>query len=79
MTLQERLDQAQQQSVSVYLRRQQIEAQRHQIAKMALDCDQALIRLDGQIALLTDILTPEQPATHTPLPFPISQVGADRG
>ena len=60
MTLQQRLDQANQQSVSLYLRRQQIEEQRQQIALQAQQCDLELVRLDGVIRTLSELIAAER-------------------
>lgn len=54
-TIAERLAQAQQQSVQMYLRRQQIETQRQQLSMQAMQCDQELIALDGEVRVLTAI------------------------
>lgn len=56
MTLTERLADAHQRSVALYLRRQQIEAQRQQVAQQAALCDQALVKADGEIELLERML-----------------------
>lgn len=60
MTLQERLDRANQQSVSLYLRRQDIEGQRQQLSLQAQQCDVELMRLDGEIRVLSAAIA-EQP------------------
>lgn len=52
-TLDERIAEAHQQSVRLYLQRQGIEAQRQQLAQAAAQCDQTLLRLDGEIDALT--------------------------
>lgn len=54
-TLDERIADAQQRSVQLYLQRQEIEAQRQMVTQAATRCDQALIRLDGELAALTAI------------------------
>lgn len=56
MTLPERLQAAHQQSVAVYLRRQQIEAERVRWASDAQRCDQELLALDGEIRVLTALV-----------------------
>lgn len=57
-----KLSDAHQRSVSAYLRRQQIEAERQNLAQQAMATDQELVRLDGEIAALTALqatLTPD--------------------
>lgn len=53
MTIQERLDAANQRSVALYLQRQQVEAQRQQLALTAQQIEHELVRLDGMIETLT--------------------------
>ena len=53
MTLDERIADVQQRSVQLYLQRQEIEQQRQMVAASAQRCDQALIRLDGELDVLT--------------------------
>lgn len=53
MTLQERLDDALQRSVKLYLQRQNIEAQRNQLTMAAQQCEMALVKTDGEIETLT--------------------------
>ncbi len=53
MTLTERLADAHQRSVALYLRRQDIETQRQQCVLMAQQCDRDLLQLDGEIGVLT--------------------------
>ena len=49
MTLQARLDAAQSRSVKLYLHRQALEAQAQRLNVDRLQCDQELVRLDGEI------------------------------
>ena len=56
MTLDERLTEAHRRSVSLYLRRQNLESQRQQIVQMAQSCDVELIKSDGEIAVLTELV-----------------------
>jgi hypothetical protein len=56
MTIQERLDAANQRSVALYLQRQKIEEARQQIAQQANAADRELLTLDGQIDLLTALI-----------------------
>ena len=53
MTLAERLVAAQQSSVLLYLRRQELEASRQQIALAIQQVEQGLLKLDGVIETLT--------------------------
>lgn len=53
MTIADRIAQAHQRSVALYLQRQQVEMQRQQLQQQAARIDQELLMLDGQIALLT--------------------------
>ena len=79
MTLQERLDKANQLSVKLYLRRQEIEGQKQQIAKMAHDCDAQLLALDAQIGMLTELIaeSAEKPKERrTRKPRLVESVGA---
>lgn len=57
MTLADRLADAQQRSVALYLQRCALEQQRQQLAVQAVACDQALVRLDGEIELLMRLQT----------------------
>lgn len=59
MTLQERLDKANQNSVALYLRRQEIEGQRQQLNLQAQQCEAELIRLDGDLRTLTALVAEE--------------------
>lgn len=59
MNLKERLADAHQRSVSLYLRRSELESQRQQIAMDSMRCDQGLIKLDAEIELLTKLLMNE--------------------
>ena len=49
MTLQARLDAAQARSVKLYLHRQALEAQAQRLHVDRMQCDQELVRLDGEI------------------------------
>ena len=62
MTLKERLDKANQDSVALYLRRQQIESQKQQVQRMGFECDQQLVGLDAQIGMLTEMIAEEEAA-----------------
>ena len=55
MTLADRLADAHQRSVALYLERQQVEAQRQQCQLRAQQIDLALVALDGEIAILTTL------------------------
>ncbi len=59
MTIDARLAQAKEQSVSLYLQRQEVEMQRQQVQARAVQIDAELLRLDGEIRALTDVLQPE--------------------
>ena len=56
MTLADRLADAHQRSVALYLRRQLIEAQRQQLQQQAQACDVQLVTLDGEITVLTALM-----------------------
>lgn len=56
MTLADRLTQAQQQSVALYLQLTQLEQQRQQIVQQMAVGQQALVKLDGVIETLTQLL-----------------------
>lgn len=60
MTLQDRLDSANRQSVSLYLQRTQLEQQRQQVVMQAAMTDQHLLRLDGEIAILETLIAEAQ-------------------
>jgi hypothetical protein len=60
MTLTERLAAAQSASVKLYLQRQQLEQQFQQIQLMRIECDQALLKSDGEIDVLTQLVKLEQ-------------------
>lgn len=59
MTLVERLADAHQRSVTLYLQRQLIEQKRQQIMMEAMQCDQQLVKLDGEIEVLTALVAAE--------------------
>lgn len=59
MTISERLTQAQQQSVALYLRRQEIEQQAQQVRSAALEIDAELLRLDGEIRACVALSAPD--------------------
>ena len=59
MTTQERLNQANEQSVSLYLQRQQLESKLQEFQLRASQVDQKLIRLDGIIEILQSIIEQE--------------------
>ncbi len=59
MTLAERLADANQRSVALYLQRTRLEQQRQQLNMQAAICDQGLVKLDGEIELLTAMQTDE--------------------
>jgi hypothetical protein len=59
MTLAERLADAQQRSVALYLERQQVEATRQQCIMRGQQIDLALIQLDGEIGLLQTLKAAE--------------------
>lgn len=70
MTLQQRLEKAHQDSVALYIRRQQIELQRQQIQNTAAQIDRELTMLDGELRVLTELRDAEQKSErHEPLPF----------
>ena len=56
MTLADRLADAQQRSVALYLRMQSLEAQRQQIVQAFGLCQQDLLKVDGEITALTAAL-----------------------
>jgi hypothetical protein len=55
MTLAERLADAHQRSVALYLQRQQLEQQRQTVLQQIALCEQALLKSDGEIDVLTAI------------------------
>lgn len=61
MTLQERLVDAQTRAMRLYLRRQEVEAQRQQLAQQAQAIDLAMVKSDGEIALLETLIASEVP------------------
>lgn len=62
MTLAERLADAHQRSVALYLRRQTLESQRQQIQLAAQQCEMELLKSDGEIAVLTALVTEQESA-----------------
>ncbi len=60
MTLADRLADAQQRSVKLYLQRSQIQEQAQQVRSAGVQLDMALVKLDGEIDLLTALIA-EQP------------------
>ncbi len=64
MTMAERLADANQRSVALYLQRTRIEQQRQQLNMQAALCDQGLVKLDGEIELLEKMLSDEQAAAR---------------
>jgi hypothetical protein len=56
MTLPERLADAQTRAMRLYLQRQQIEAQRQHFAQQSVLCDQAMLKSDGEIALIETLI-----------------------
>lgn len=59
MTLQERLVDAHQRAARLYLRRQEVESQRHQLTQQAQALDVALVKTDGEIETLQSLLVEE--------------------
>lgn len=57
MTLAERVADAQQRSVATYLSRVEVERQRQQLTQQAQALDLELVALDGEIRILTVLLT----------------------
>lgn len=55
-SLQARLTETHAKAARLYLRRQEIEQQRQQIAHQATLCDQALVKTDGEIELLNALI-----------------------
>ncbi len=53
MTVAERLADAERRSVTLYLQRQQLEMQRQSIQQQIVLCEQALLKSDGEIEILT--------------------------
>lgn len=51
-----RLAQAQQQSVATYLRRQRVQLEAIRLQQLAAEIDQALVRLDSEIAVCEALL-----------------------
>jgi hypothetical protein len=60
VTLSERLVAAHATAMRLYLRRQEIEAQRARVMQDAMQCDQSLLRSDGEIALLESLIAEER-------------------
>jgi len=60
MTLQERLADAQATATRLYLRRQEVEAARQRIAQEAQQIDLALVKSDGAIDVLQQLIAAEQ-------------------
>lgn len=60
MTLSERLAETHQRAARLYLQRQQLEAQRQQIAALAAQCEQALLKTDGEVELLESLMAAEK-------------------
>lgn len=56
MTLVERLADAHTRAMRAYLQRQQLEAQRQQLQIAIVQCEQALLTTDGEIALLEALI-----------------------
>lgn len=59
LTLQERLTDAHQRAMRLYLRRQDVEAQKQQLAQQAQAIDVALVRTDGEIVVLESLIAEE--------------------
>ncbi len=62
MTLAERLADANQRSVALYLQRTRLQQQLQQMQMQAALCDQGLLKLDGEIELLEKMQADEQAA-----------------
>lgn len=60
MTLAERLADANQRSVTLYLRRQQIELRRQELVTAGQQCDFGLVKIDGEIEVLTALIAEEK-------------------
>ncbi len=56
MTVADRLAQAHQQSVALYLQLTQLEQQRQQVVSQMAQAQQALVKLDGVIDTLTQLI-----------------------
>ncbi len=66
MTIQERLLNAREQSVKLYLERQEVELVRQQVQVRAAQIDHQLMKLDGIIDALEAQLREPQPAAPQP-------------
>jgi hypothetical protein len=55
LTINERIAQAHQRSVALYLQRQRVEVQRQQLGHQAQQIDSELIALDGEIRVLNEL------------------------
>ncbi len=64
MTLVERLADANQRSVALYLQRTRLQQQLQQVQMQAALCDQGLLKLDGEIELLEKMQADEQAAAR---------------
>lgn len=58
-TLQKRLDAANQQSVKLYLRRQEAQQQAQAIQLSGMQIDAELLRLDGEIRVYESLMVPD--------------------
>ena len=61
MTIAERLAQAKEQSITLFLQRQDVEATKQQMQARAVQIDAELLRLDGEIRALIAVM-PEAPS-----------------
>ena len=62
MTLQERVTETQARASRLYLRRQEIETQRQALSQQGQAVDLALVRTDGELELLAQLIAAEVPS-----------------
>lgn len=65
--LQARLAETHARAARLYLQRQQMEQRRQEIAAAIVQCEQAMLRTDGEVTLLEQLIADEQAAREKAL------------